>query len=420
MNYFEEFLQDYEAHELEEIEKNTKKLDEGKVSFDESYPPNDRFSKLKEPIADPYANIWGIVPFYGSTVAKLIPKDNRKTFDIIHEYAMGFNSSKIDEMIDFQKETGRIQFVLTRPPTEYKNLEFLEHVFSELKPPMLSYDSVPVIGEELTNRYNIEFETIANLGFSEYLQYVTTSLGNSNPNFADAKLSNYATRYGILKASGYEELADEIGTLMILDPEKAHEYICLFGMLIADPKTSQFKSIKNFDNRFMSEYVASRTEFGIHFDDEFPYEIGKYLLEKMTLYPETMNGCIKIIQEYDDQELYKVFGALNDGVRKNNHDVLESKRADMSEILDNVWNDTKRIKQKADGIKFGVSLSLGLIGGLAEGILGTGVMAGLGYAASNTVWGMKDESISEKVAKKVSPNHLVSIYDFQEKHDLLD
>jgi hypothetical protein len=420
MNNFEEFLQDYEAHELEQIEKSIKKVDEGKLPLDESYPPKDRFTKLKEPIADPFVNIWGIVPFYGSTIAKLIPKDNRKSFDKIHEDTMGFNSSKIDEMIDFQKETGRIQFAFTRLPTEYKNLEFLEHVFSELKPPTLSYDSVPIIGEELTNKYNLEFETIANFGFSEYLQNITASLGNSDPNYTYAKLQSYATRYGILKASGYEELADEIGTLMILEPEKAHEYISLFGMIIADPKTSQFKSIKNFDNRIMSEYVNTGNEFGIQSNDEFPYEIGKFLLEKMTLYPETMSGCTKIIQEYDDQELYKVFGALNEGVRKNNIDVLESKKEDMSEILDNVWNDTKRIKQKADGIKFGVSLSLGLIGGLAEGLLGTGVMAGLGYAASNTVWGMQDDSISENVAKKVSPNHLVSIYDFQTKHDLIE
>ncbi|MEZ5333977.1 MAG: hypothetical protein R2741_01405 [Methanolobus sp.] len=254
MNDFEEFLQDYEAHEKEEIDKFTRRLDADKVLQNEKYPPSDRFIKLNEPIADPFVNIWSVIPFYGSTIAKLIPKDDKQSFDNTHTAIMGFDSRKIDDMIDFQKETGRLQFALTMPPTYYKNLEFLEPLFRELNPPTLSYDPITLIGQESSNKYKIEFETLASFGFSDYLQIVTAVMGNSSPEYIAAKLNNYADRYSILKSIGYEELADEIGTLMILEPDKAHMYISLFGMLIADPKVSLLKPIKSYSSSIIDDY----------------------------------------------------------------------------------------------------------------------------------------------------------------------
>lgn len=419
MNRFEEFLQDYEAREAEKTNKFMKRLDEGKVAQNENYPPKERFIKLKEPIAEPFVNIWGVVPFYGSTIAKLVPKDNKKAFDETHEN-IGYNSHKIDEMMDFQKETGRIQFALTMPPTYYKNLEFLEPLFHELEPPTLAYDSVSFVGKELDKKYNIEFKTLAEFGFNRYIEYATKEFGNSNLTYTTAKLDDYASRYSVIKASGYEELADEIGTLMLIDYSKAYQYLILFGILISNPQKSLFKPICNFDKSF----IDSANEFGNSYDiginNDVPYEIGKFLLNKTTFYPETMSGCNKVIQDYDDQELYKVLGALNDGVRRTNIDVIEDKKIDMSEILDNVWNDAERLRMEAAGIRFGVSLNLGLIGEIAAGLPGLGIMAGLGFTAVDNFWGMQNDSVSEKIAKFVSPNYLVSIYDFKKKHALKD
>lgn len=418
MNDFEEFLQDYEACERERINKFTSRLDAGEVLQNEKYPPTNRFVKLKEPIADPYVNIWSIIPFYGSTVAKLIPKDNEELFNKTHNETMGFDSKKIEEMIDFQKETGRIQFALTMPPTYYKKLDFLEPLFRELNPPTLSYDPVNLIGPELNNKYRIEFETLASFGFSDYLQIATAIMGNSSPDYITAKLHHYANRYSILKSSGYEELADEIGTLMILEPNKAHWYISLFGLLIADTKSSLLKSIRNFDNAIISEYNMIESDYYINYDNEFPHEVGKFILSKLVHYPETMDGCMSIIQEYDDQELYKIMGSLKEGVEKNNLDLIEESEKNMSIILDNAWEDTKLIKTRSNAIKWGVSLGLGAIGAVADGLTGSGLLATLGLKVADTTWGVHDESVSERIAKYVSPNHLVALYDFKKKHAL--
>ncbi len=417
MNSFEEFLQDYEKHEEENINKYISRLDQGKITQNEKYPPKDRFIKLKEPVADPYTNIWGIVPFYGSTLVKLIPKDNKQEFDVGHEW-LGFNSRKIDEMIDFQKETGKIQFTLTTPPTYYKNLDFLEPLFNELKPPIIQYDSVSAVGYELDKKYKIEFETLAQHGFNYFVKCVTESFGNTNPAYTLAKLEDYSSRYSVLKANGYEELADEIGTLMIIEPEKALLYLILFGFLIANPQKSLLKPICNYNKNFMENVNEFGRSYGIEINHDIPYEIGKFLLNKIVFYPETIDGCKKIVQEHDHHELYKVLGALNKGVGKKNIDIIDDKKNNMSEILDNIWNDSNKIKRKSDGIRYAVPLSVGLIGGLAEGMPGLGIMAGLGLSACDTIWGIQSGSASEKIAKYVSPNHLVSIYDFKNKHSL--
>lgn len=50
---------------------------------------------------------------------------------------------------------------------------------------------------------------------------------------------------------------------------------------------------------------------------------------------------MEIIQKYDSHELHKVLDALNDGIKRKKIDIIEDKRDDLSEILDNVWKDTK-------------------------------------------------------------------------------
>ena len=79
MTSFKEFLEDYEKKEKARAEKYLQRLEEGKISSDEIYPPKDRFKNLKEPIAkSPMAgfSVWSVVPFYGSTLIPLIPRGN--------------------------------------------------------------------------------------------------------------------------------------------------------------------------------------------------------------------------------------------------------------------------------------------------------------------------------------------------------
>ena len=269
MSGFEEYLQDYEARELEEINKFIKRLDEGKVPPNESYPPKERFVKLKEPVANPFVNIWGVVPLYGSSIAKLIPRGNREDFDKFHTN-LGFTSGKLDEMIDLVKETGRIQFMTTSGPTSYKNLEFLEPLFNELNPPTLAVDTTSIIGHEMDKKYNIEFYTLAEHGFNQYIETFSKKFGYNYPNYVQVKLSNFADRYAILKGLGYGELADEIGTLMLIDPLEAHTYFSSLGILLTSQK-SLFKFIDIYDSNFIKTSNEIGKTHGIEVNNKFHF-----------------------------------------------------------------------------------------------------------------------------------------------------
>ena len=123
MSSFKEFLEDYEAREKEEGEKFDKRLDEGKLSEEDSFPPPERFIKSKHPFALYSSNIgsfrhrvgscspiegsvWGVIPFYGSTVVKLVATKDKRTFDEEYKAHIGFTSTQIEEIISFIKETG--------------------------------------------------------------------------------------------------------------------------------------------------------------------------------------------------------------------------------------------------------------------------------------------------------------------------
>ncbi len=421
MSSFEEFLQDYEAREREEAQKFIKRFEEGKVLQTETFPTKDRFVKLKEPIAHTLQgiNVWGLIPFYGSTIVFLRPSDDEKAFDSYHKH-LGFTSRDIDNLIELAKGTGRIQFTID-DPTRYKNLDFLEPLFHELKPPanMIPYKSL--VGHETYKKYLIEFETLAQFGFTNYINSVNSyllTLGIVNRTYTKDSWHYNSIIYIALKALGYKELADEIGSLMIINPPEALNYLTAFGDLIINPQYDMLKPIYIYKRDFLTEVHELVKQHRIDVHNPFQYEIGKFILNKLILYPETIDGCMRLIQEYKDHELYKVLCALDDGIKRKKIDIIEDKKVDMSEILDNVWKDADKIKLGSEGINFGVSLDIGLIGELASGLPGVGLMAGLGFQAIDRFWGVKSESISEKIAKFVSPNYLVAIYDFKKQHAL--
>lgn len=421
MNSFEEFLQDYEAREIEDSNKFIKRFEDGKVSKNETFPPKERFVRLKEPIADTLlgVNVWGIIPFYGSTIVHLLPRDNEQKFNEDHKH-FGFTSRDIDRLIDLVKETGRIQFTIDNP-TKYKNNDFLEPLFQELKPPANLISPESFVGQETHKKYLIEYETLAQFGFSSYMNSSNDylfSLGVFDRTHIKQSWYYDAFIYVSLKALGYTELADEIGTLMIINPPEAKDYLTTFGSLITLPQYDTLKPIYIYNRDFLTQFHQMERQYRIDVPNDSHYEIGTSLLNKLILYPETYDGCIRLIQEYDNYELQKVLNALDEGIKRKDTDIIESKNVDVSEILDNVWEDANKIKGETEGINFGISLNIGLIGDIASGLPGIGVMAGLGFQAIDKFWGVKSESISEKIAKFVNPNYLVTIYDFKKKHTL--
>jgi len=60
---------------------------------------------------------------------------------------------------------------------------------------------------------------------------------------------------------------------------------------------------------------------------------------------------------YDAYDLRKVQEALNEGIATNNPDILEKNAEELSEILDNIWND-KTLPRRIKGLEIGIPVSM--------------------------------------------------------------
>ena len=105
-----EYLTDYEKRELEAHEEFRKMLIDDKFGIEDIFPPENRFIKLSKPIAWYFeGDFWPQIPISGSTIQMLFPV-KMKYFKKTH----GYEYSDIDRIIDFIKETGKIQSLTLR------------------------------------------------------------------------------------------------------------------------------------------------------------------------------------------------------------------------------------------------------------------------------------------------------------------
>lgn len=411
-----EFLEDYEQKEHSEYEKFRKKVLEGKFdSKKERYPPNERFHKLKEPVAEAYAfeSIWPQVPLFGSLIIPIFPRD-KEHFQEIH----GFEANDIERLVDFAKDTGKIQFALRAYPTAYIGLDFLEPIFTELRPPLpVVYPFEDVIEKKEIKKYTIEFYTLAGFGLLDYIKGAYLQLGEE---YTKKRIDDYLRDYILLKSLGYDDIVDNIEEAMVCDLSEALGMYAAFGNLITEPKVKLLRATEVYSR----EYILELFQIGRgmeKFEQEirgimFSYDIGKFLMSKLAYMPEGYHACVKLIDSYKQEDLYKVAEALDKGIKEERKDEVYEKKNEFEAILDKVWEDG-RVEMRKEGIKYGIPISLGIIGTLLGGPA-TGILAGLGFSVPDRIIGINTERISEKIAKIITPNHCVAIYDFKKKYEI--
>ena len=153
------FLNDYYRQEEENWNIYFKQFTKKGRSF-QSYPSLTRFNKYQRPMAYsvPLRPPWVQIPFYGTTFLPIVPVLSKEEFEFSH----GFSSDNIDRMIDFSKETGKIQFVLAMDARLYEKMDYIEPILCELKPPQLSLFSVSnIIGIKEAQKSYDDFIVLA-------------------------------------------------------------------------------------------------------------------------------------------------------------------------------------------------------------------------------------------------------------------
>lgn len=409
-----EYLEDYEQKEKIEYEKFLKRLQDDRFDFEKDrFPPDERFIKLQKPVSDTtfrgtdWASLWAQVPFCGSLVLGISPVQR----SIFEKYL--FNASRIPEIIDFIRETGRLQIALQWKPTDFEGLDFLDPFFTELKPPMIT--GLPLISfgdiREIRLAHEV-FSTLSSIQLKDFVRRVYDGFGFRGYEFLWESLSQV---YVFLRL-GHYTIVEDLDNLIVDDPAGAFMLLNVCWIFISEPVANlRFDSftfsLENIRQSMLLPSVYQPKEV------RFPCEIGKFLTKKLTYAPLGLDACKELMYHYDAYDLRKVQKSLNEGIVTNHPDIVNKSAEEFSEILDNIWND-KAIPRKIKGLQIGIPLSMAAIGSVAAGPIGTagGFLAGLGYNVAEKFIDLGTEGLSERLAKLKTKSYQANIYDFKKKY----
>lgn len=426
-----EYLEDYAQNEHDEYERFMKGIADGRFSFEShGFPPDERFIKLQKPVAlAALDNPWAQVPFSGSLIVILSPTSQSNFEKRLCKV------SEIPKVIDFIKETGRLQVALNADPCMYDGLDYLDAFFTELNPPFCSGASIHILGNEKEiKKAKDNFSTLGEVGYFDFLNKLVKYY--SSYSIRNAMVVDLGT-YIHLKLGRYA-IVEEIETLMIDDPGKAFNLLSICAKFISDPILDLRSSLTNFS---LEEIKAAQSLPSVDRPQEirFTSEIGKFLLKKLTYVAQDMKACYHLIDNYKAYDLQRLQESLNKAIVTNHPEIINRSAKELSEILDNVWND-KTIPKRIENIEIGVPVSIAAIGGVAGaivggliggpegaligGISGTGMgdfLTKLGFKVGEKtlekLFSIKGEDVSEAVAKLRTKSYQANIYDFKKKYE---
>lgn len=409
-----EYLEDYEQKEFEECDRLVnRRIQEGRFSFDrDRYPPDDRFVKLQEPVALTHPvttseySVWSQVPFSGSLVLLLAPLPKHE-FEEVY-----FGISEIPKVIDFVKDTGRLQIALNAAPRLYEGLDYLDLFFNELNPPLAIAAPISLFGSEKEIwKLSYAFDTLASCGYADHKRQLSKDFDSRI--FSIGMLRDLHT-YLFLKLGRYTVIED-IENLMIDDPVKAEAMFYAYYTFILVPALTLRSRLSNVT---FTQIKASKMLPLVYQPQEirFPCEIGKFLIKKLTYAPQGLRACNDIIDHYDAYDLQKVQESLNDAIVTNHPDIVNKSAEEFSEILDNVWND-QAVPRQIKNLKRGLPMSIAAIGTAVSAFTGgiEGFLAGLGFSVGAKFLDAEIEGLSEKVVKFFARSYQANVYDFKKK-----
>jgi len=390
-----EFLKEYEA---DEFQKHT-----------QSKALLNRFKDLKQPLfnlSTPCPSFWSQLPFSGTLVVPLSPQPE-KMFE--EEYKISVK--EIPDLIKFAKETNKIQFVLCGEDiTNFSNCDYLEPLFEELHPPLyltdMSFDNEE--NRKIFQESLIELTTLFDL--SPMFSRIGTL-----PN-GTYMISEYIVQYSNLRYFGFNDIADTFLENILINPEYASIYLeTAYEIMIhplIDPLKANLSLYADTIQRAQKMGLVSRSN---NIKSDFP-EIGSFLLKKTTHYPESLTACKDLISRYDENDLYTVYSSLNAAVSECNTTAIIDSKDELEVILQNVWEDIGIIKQNNETYKYGIAITVGVVGYSINPLCG--LLGSIGVSALTQTKSSFLDNYAELISKKIAKPYIANIYDFQKKYNL--
>jgi len=416
-----EFLKEYEEKELERIKKAQKRRDLA------SYYRGRLGGRLTM-IAEYGCSIYPQIPFGDPLIVVLHPYPPNK-----FEKICGFELSQVEKLLSFAKETGRLQFVLHGYPSHFHELNFLEPIFRELKPPIWVADMDRIMPFEQYKECIIEFDTwVKNFKFRE--NYISSALKQGfSENFALRSLyDTLGFTYCVLKYFGYKDIIEHI----------ENQFLGIAESLSSFEKGKHAQAILNtliFCNKLIVEPLGFPLEHDRIYSLEFLnllnsavpnvsaslqpitghkyYEVAEFLFEKLPKknvpFPENIEACREVIYRYEAEDLYGALKALSSVIRKKESEEIVHKTQDVEEILDNVWKDVNKVKTQRLAAKAGIvafTSSLSLVGGFV------GFVSNIIFQAFSELLDIGNR-VSKSLVRIFNP-HMSLLFDFKQKYKI--
>jgi hypothetical protein len=423
---WKEFLSNYKAEEDGNYQREIKRLAEavrGKSqTLEIRYPPPERFPKLTPPFwtADFDCNIWGVIPFHGNLIALLPPAVSATKFDEMNA-RRGISSKNIDKLCEFARDTGRLAFALAGNPTSYESLDFLEPLFTEFRPPGMHTMPIDlVVGPHLAARHRTRFLQLSQHGFLSAMSHVHTLAGYREPE--DSKLDKaswfyYSSTYVFLQTCGYSELAGVVENAMVHRPMLALQYLDRLGPYLVDPILGPPNLTPIFATNLTSLVHQIPGSGGLGTSSpEFAasYDIGRFLLHQIVRFADSPDGCRRVMEMYDDEGLASLRAKMYRAVQEENPDALSKAAEEIKSASQQVWDRLDRLEWANILGKVVPTVSIGIVGALATGIPGEGLLSGLGFPViDKLVGGRISQSVKGGIGRLAGVNHLVALYDFK-------
>lgn len=412
-----EQLKDYEDDEAERFDAFLKGLEAGKA---DSYPPRERFNRLTEPVAKRAQDesIWPQIPIYGSLIIPLLPVQEAD-FSKTHH----FEALDLPGLMDLCKDTGRVQFTLAARPTQFANLDYLDPILSELRPPVVrTIPNTAVFDDAALRKTNLQFDTMAGISLWPLIR---TTLANSGLDYlyAEQTYDTLRSTYAMLKLLGYHNTIAEIEDSMISDAPRAYRVLYFYNQFIKGPIFDPLKGVYCFSRDYIKGMKRISGSESSSQTDQFPSEIGTLLLNSITLVPESMDACQGVIDLYGRNGVMRIIADLTSAVADDKLDVIVSTSVQLKRVLQNVWDDARERIGTITGVSQGISFEV-VAAGLAAGqplggppgrAAGTGLLAELGFKLADKGVESASESIDGRYAKVISKSYAISVYNFRKK-----
>ncbi|MDD4148302.1 MAG: hypothetical protein PHO85_07265 [Candidatus Cloacimonetes bacterium] len=403
-----ESLNDYHEKEREQYDSFIKSTPQNQL-LSKEYPSRSRFPKLHDFITyatvGPGESIWIQAPYTGSLLVPLVPTQTLQEFEQLY----GISKSQIPEIVDFVKETGKIQFYLEGCPEDYVNRDYLDPIFSELNPPVL-FSNEPYLKDPEIMRAQLEFyDLLSCVDFNTYIKRLFPDL---SPAKNKKILEHFLKSFIRMRYYKFDTIADSFADNVALNTEYAFSLLRLSNQLLTEPLSRPLKGNHNYSTGDIYEFKqVARGENSKYLNQfQYPCEIGTYLTNKKINYPDSFDSCRSMVYHYDEKELRLVFDAISTGIHEKKPDQIFTNITELNQILEEIWSETRTVQAQKKIIKGELSVMFGLVGvALPQEI---GWMASLGLIVASSSSNFMDE-LSDLITKKSLKPYLSTIYAFE-------